>query len=124
VCTFSVFPRQVLRYCRFFWPDLLAVKRDLAAGKTVEHIARLWHVGEGVILRAQDLLSRLGLWVEQQHRELTDGKPVRAIELMVKIIVRKLGRRELTHRWYCHRYPRRFSAKWGATQFNSTCQSP
>jgi hypothetical protein len=122
VCTFSVLPRKVLRYCRFLWDDLLAVKGDLVAGKTVKQIAQVWHVGPEVIQRAAEVLSRLSSWIEALHREVTDGKPVRALGLMVKIITAKLGRMELTHRWYCHRYPRRFSAKWGTTQFSPSCQ--
>lgn len=122
VRTFSVLPHKVLRYCRFLWDDLLAVQGDLAAGKSVAHIAQLWHVGEGVILRAQELLISLGSWVEQQHQEITDGKPARPLELMVKIIIGKLGRLALIHRWYRHRYQRRFLAKWGTTQFSTSCQ--
>jgi hypothetical protein len=53
-------------------------------------------------------MDRLGPWVETLHREITDGKPVRRLELMVKIIVAELGHSELVERWYRHRYPRRF----------------
>jgi hypothetical protein len=47
-------------------------------------------------------------WVVELHREMTDGGDVRDAEYMVKIITRKIGRCELSNRWYRHHYPRRF----------------
>jgi hypothetical protein len=100
---------MVMRYCRFFWPCLLVLSGNLAAGVSPRHLSeQVWHVGQGVILRAAALIARLGPWVERLHREITDGKPMRRFELMVKIIVAKLGRAELVERWYRHRYPSRF----------------
>jgi len=108
-CTFSVLPPMVLRYCRFFWPCLLALEQALATGSTPYHQAQhVWHVGWGVIVRARALLNRLTPWVEELHRELTDGGRVRGLGSMVQIITRKLGRIELLDRWYRHRYPLRF----------------
>jgi hypothetical protein len=101
-------------YCRFFWTYLLEVGRAQADGSTLSHLARhLWHVGRRVIGRAKALLEIITLWVEQLHRELTDGEAARELGLMVKIITAKLGRRELVNRWYRHRYPRRFFDKTG-----------
>lgn len=73
----------------------------------------MWHVGQKVILRAAALLDCLYSWVAGLHQELTAGKPVRELALMVKIITAKLGHRELNWRWYRHRYPLRFSNKNG-----------
>jgi hypothetical protein len=110
--TFSILPPLVLRYSRFFWPCLLVLSQALAAGETPYHLARhVCHVGRGVILRAAVLLKHLGPWVEELHRELTEGRPARELALMVKIITAKLGRIELGERWYRHRYPLRFSTK-------------
>jgi hypothetical protein len=96
-------------YSRFFWPCLVALGAALAAGTTPSNLARnAWDVGLGVITRAAALMDRLRLWVETVHRELTDGKPARPLELMVKVITAKLGRPELVRRWYRHRYHRRF----------------
>ena len=108
-CTFSILPPMVMRYCRFFWPCLLTLSGNLDAGVSPSHLSeQVWHVGRGVILRAAALMDRLGPWVERLHREITDGKPMRRLELMVKIIAAKLGRPELVERWYRHRYPSRF----------------
>jgi hypothetical protein len=107
-CTFSVLPPLVVRYCRFFWPCLLAIRDALASGSTRFRLARhVWHVGWGVIQRAAALLNQLLPWVTDLHQELTDGKPVRELALMVKVITAKLGRLELSHRWYRRRYPLR-----------------
>jgi len=100
---------MVMRYCRFFWPCLLALNNALAEGSTPYHLARhVWHVGFGVIKRAAGLLRRLVPWVEGLHRELTDGAPAQTLERMVKIITAKLGHIQLLQRWYRHRYPLRF----------------
>lgn len=111
-CTFSVLPPMVLRYCRFFWPSLLALKQALASGSTHYHLAQhVWHVGRRVIVRAAALLDQLDTWCGQLYREVTDGVPACELGFMVKIVTRKLGRIELIDRWYRHRYPRRFSNK-------------
>jgi len=108
-CTFSVLPPLVLRYCRFLWPDLLAVKDALDAGTSAYRLARtVWHVGRRVIVRAAVLLTHMGWWVEALHREMRDGRPARALRSMVKRVACRLGRGELTDRWYRHRYPLRF----------------
>ena len=108
-CTFSVLPPMVMRYCRFFWPCLLSVKGALDAGSSCYHVAHhVWHVSWAVIQRAAVLVQRLGPWVNGLHQELTNGGPARELELMVKIVTAKIGRLELVHRWYRHRYPRRF----------------
>jgi hypothetical protein len=103
-----------MRYCRFFWTGLLALKAALDAGVSPKRLAdNVWHVGQRVILRAAALLNRLCLWVAGLHQELTTGQPARELGLMVKIITAKLGHRELTWRWYRHRYPLRFPYKNG-----------
>jgi len=108
-CTFSILPPHVMRYSRFFWPCLLALRQALAIGLTPYHQAKhVWQVGRGVIVRAAALLNQLAPWVEELHQELTDGGQVRKLRFMVKIIIRKLGRIELVDRWYRHRYPLRF----------------
>ncbi len=120
-CTFSILPPLVLRYCRFFWPYLLTVLQSHAAGTTPYHQARhVWSVGRGVILRTVAMFARMTIWVAQLHQELSDGRPQRSVELMVKIILRKLGRIVLIERWYRHHYPLRFCAKTSITQFECT----
>jgi hypothetical protein len=112
VCTFSVLPPMVMRYCRFYWPCLLAVYRCLSMGLSRYHLARhLWRIGWAVIARAAALKDRLISWVQEQYRELSDGKSIRQLEYMVKYMVGKLGRVEVVRRWYRHRYPRRFFYK-------------
>lgn len=108
-CTFSVLPRYVLPYCRFYWFYLLSVRDCLSRGSTVYHLARhVWHVSWAVLVRALALLRGMGTWVEQLHRELTDGAPAQEPERMVKSITARIGRHELVQRWYRHRYPSRF----------------
>jgi hypothetical protein len=108
-CTFSVLPPMVMRYCRFFWPCLIALYQTLAGGATPYHLARyVWHVGREVILRAATLLRRLCPWVERLYREITDGNAARDTASMVKAVTAKIGRLELVERWYRHRYPLRF----------------
>lgn len=109
-CTFSVLPPMVLRYCRFFWPCLLAVKMALVDGLTCYHIARhVWQIGREVVRRAAALFDRMSTWVRELHRETTDGCGIfREVGLMVKIITRKIGHSELSNRWYRHHYPLRF----------------
>jgi hypothetical protein len=100
---------MVMRYCRFFWPCLIALYQTLADGSTPYHLARyVWHVGREVILRAAALLRRLCPWVGRLYREITDGNAVRDTAMMVKVVTAKLGRLELVERWYRHRYPHRF----------------
>ena len=96
-----------MRYCRFFWSALVAVKQSLAAGISAYWLARhVWHVGRGVIVRAAALLRDMAVWVAQLHQELTDGAAVHDLGQMVKIATHKLGRVELVERWYRHHYPR------------------
>jgi hypothetical protein len=117
-CTFSVLPPMVMRYCRFFWPCLLAVWKATASAMTDHYLARIWNVGRHVILRAVALKDALWSWVEKLYRELTSGGPARSIELMVKIITAMIGPDELRSRWYCHRYPQRIiRTKYTDTQF-------
>jgi transposase-like protein len=112
--TFSILPDNVMRYCRFFWTGLLALKAALDAGVCAKRLAEnVWQVGTRVILRAAALLDRLCPWVGGLHQELTCGKPVRELAVMVKVITAKCGRLELSWRWYRHRYPLRFSDKFG-----------
>jgi hypothetical protein len=113
-CTFSILPSNVIRYCRFFWTGLFALKAALDAGAASKRLARnLWHVGQRVIIRAAALIEHLYPLVTNQHQELTPDRPVRQLGLMVKIITAKLGHHELNWRWYRHRYPLRFPDKNG-----------
>jgi hypothetical protein len=56
--TFSVLPQKVLRYCRFFWPCLLAVWDSLVTTPPAI-IAHKWNVGCGVIERAKALQTTI-----------------------------------------------------------------
>jgi hypothetical protein len=113
-----------MRYCRFFWPDLLAVERSLATGTSAYRLARyVWGVGRGVIVRAAAMLQDMTGWVTQLHRELTDGAARESLGLMVKLATDKLGRIELIQRWYHHCYPLRASTKMAFTQFNPLLSS-
>lgn len=100
--TFSVLPPMVLRYCRFFWPCLLLVKHPDAKP--------VWEISCGVARRAAVVLAVITSWVSKLFREVTDGGAGTNLDRMVKIIVRKIGRVELSNRWYRHRYPLRFPA--------------
>lgn len=107
-CTFSVLPPMVLRYCRFFWPCLLTVKKAITDRQTCHHLAKnVWQVGWGTIKRSTVELGRMAAWIVKIHREATDGSATRELGLMVKIIIQKIGHVELSNRWYCHRYPLR-----------------
>jgi len=107
--TFSVLPPNVLPYCRFYWLYLLSLKESLSGGATLNSLAQqVWHVGWAVIARGTALLRRMEVWVEQLHRELTDGGPGQELCRMVKIVTGVLGPCELVQRWYRHRYPLRF----------------
>jgi hypothetical protein len=101
--TFSVLPTMVLRYCRFFWPCLLLVERA-SSTKPV------WEISCGVARRAAVVLAAIASWVSELYREVTDGRAGTHLGRMVKIIVHKIGRVELSNRWYRHRYPLRFPA--------------
>jgi hypothetical protein len=102
---------MVLRYCRFFWPCLLTVTKALAERQTFYDLARnVWLVGWGVIKRAAAELERMRAWIGLIHREVTDGGAVREAGDMVKRIIGRIGRIELSNRWYCHRYPLRVLA--------------
>lgn len=73
--TFSVLPRDVLPYCRFFWHDLVNMAGVLEKGTTAYSIAKYhWHVSIRVILRAQRLIRRVRRWLEELCRE--SGYPV------------------------------------------------
>jgi len=100
-CTFSVLPPMVMRYCRFFWPCLLLVERATGAKPVGE-------ISGGVARRAAVVLTAIVSWVSELYREVTDGRAGTHLSRMVKIIVHKIGRVELSNRWYRHRYPRRF----------------
>jgi hypothetical protein len=106
-CTFSVLPPMVLRYYRFFWPCLLLVVR---ASTTERPPLSTWDVSRGIARRAAAVLTAITSWVSELYREVTDGGTRADLGRMVKIIVRKIGRIELSNRWYRHRYPRRFPA--------------
>ena len=109
--TFSVLPQHVLPYCRFFWPSLLTILHSRAGGMIPSTLAKRWHVSRCVILRAAALLKQMGKWIVQIQQEVCDGIQRSGFEFMVKMIVGNLGRIELTHRWYRHRYPKRFPDK-------------
>jgi hypothetical protein len=102
---------MVLRYTRFFWPGLLAIQKALTIGSTPYSLAKVWNVGRQVIVRAAALLDQMNTWVGQLCQEVTDGGQTGELKSMVKIIIRKLGHSELVDRWYCHRYPARFTGK-------------
>ncbi len=105
--TFSILPHNVIRYCRFFWPYLLALLTQLTSGKSSYYLARyVWDCARAVIVRAATLLGDMQQWVEQLCRELTDGEAVRGFEQSVKIIIARIGRHELNERWYLRRYAR------------------
>jgi hypothetical protein len=110
--TFSVLPPMVLRYCRFFYTDLLAIQQALAIDSDPNHFARhAWHIGRRVIVRAAALLERLNTWTGQLYQEVADGRQPDNLERMVDFLIEKLSRIELIERWYRHRYPLRFSHK-------------
>jgi hypothetical protein len=99
---------MVLRYCRFFWPCLLTVKKAITDRQTCNNLAKnVWQVGWGTIKRSTVELGRMAAWIVKIHREATDGSTARELGLMVKIIIQKIGHVELSNRWYCHRYPLR-----------------
>jgi hypothetical protein len=106
-CTFSVLPPMVVRYCRFFWPCLLLAWR---ASTVTSPFFPAWEVSSGVTRRVAAVLTAITSWVRELYREVTDGGAGADLGRMVKIIVHKIGRVELSNRWYRHRYPRRFPA--------------
>lgn len=109
--TFSVLPQHVLPYCRFFWPSLLTILHATAGKMIPSTLAARWHVSRRVILRAAALLTQMSKWIDQIHQEVCDGLQRSGFEFMVKMVVGKLGRIQLNHRWYRYRYPRRFPGK-------------
>lgn len=109
--TFSILPPNVLRYSRFYWPNLLMIINAMRGGMIPSALAKRWHVSRRVILRAAALLDQMGRWIEQVHQEVSDGIQHCGFDSMVKRVVGKLGRIELTHRWYRYRYPARFLNK-------------
>ena len=98
-CTFSVLPPMMLRYCRFFWPCLLSLGMTVEKGLAIRRT---------VARRMVETLTLITAWIKDLFREVTDGRSGSDLGRMVKIIVRKIGRIELSNRWYRHRYPRRF----------------
>jgi hypothetical protein len=106
-CTFSVLPPMVVRYCRFFWPCLLSIAR--ASGVKSLSFPAL-EISRGVAFRVAALLTAITAWVRELYREVTDGRIGTNLGRMVKSIVCKIGRTELSNRWYRQRYPRRFPA--------------
>lgn len=108
-CTFSVLPPGIMPYCRFYWADLLDIHFSRLSGASLYSLAKqVWNVGSAAIRRAMLLLNILTPWITSQHQEVTNGLPARGLAQMVKIITAKLGRHQMVHRWYRHRYPRRF----------------
>jgi len=105
--TFSILPIFSLRISRFFWPCLLAIHNAISAGSTRCAVASDWGVDRRTIRRALAQFGKIVDWINGLYQELSDGKPLREIALMVKIITAKLSRCELVHRWYRHRYSRR-----------------
>jgi hypothetical protein len=89
---------MVLRYCRLFWPCLLSFGMSALS------------IGHGVTRRAVTMSASICSWVKELYREVTDGGTGLGLGRMVKIIIGKIGRIELSNRWYRHRYPRRFGA--------------
>ena len=118
-CTFSHPPSMVLRFCRFFWPDLLSLQESVAAGCSEASLAKIWQVGRKVIQRALLFLNQLPSWIASLHQEVTNGLPTCTLTRMVKIIISKIGRSQLLYRWCKYRYPGRFFTKPGTTQINT-----
>jgi hypothetical protein len=100
-CTFSVLPPMMLRYCRFFWPCLLSLGRAPVKEPSISR---------GVVRRTAIMLTVITSWIKSLYREVTDGGTGSNLGRMVNIIIRKIGRVELSNRWYRRRYPRRFDA--------------
>jgi hypothetical protein len=98
---------MVMRYCRFFWPCLLLVARAFGVESSP---LPAWKISHGVALRVAAVLTAITSWVSELYREVTDGGAGTALGRMVKIIVHKIGRVELSNRWYRHHYPKRFPA--------------
>lgn len=106
--TFSTLPPRVIRYCRFFWPHLLCIQHHLSSGVRMHQIARsIFKVSWAVIKRAASLLQQMLTWVQQLYQEITDGQAVLPLSQMLTIILKKIDRFDLMHRWYCRKYPRR-----------------
>jgi hypothetical protein len=106
--SFSVLPPLVLRYCRFFWPCLLAVWNQInSLSPLILAIAHTWNVGTGVIKRATELYSVIHEWVSKQYQEQCGDCKNRSLARMVKILTFKTGLADLMSRWYWHQYPAR-----------------
>lgn len=106
--SFSVLPPMVLRYCRFFWPCLLAVWDQInALSPMIIAVAHTWNVGIGVIERAKTLHSAIHLWVLKQYQEQCNSCKIHSLALMVKILSFKTGLTDLMNRWYWYHYPAR-----------------
>lgn len=106
VCTFSVLPCGVLRYCRFFYPGLLQVKNALSSEISFYKLARyVWHLRTRVIKRAAGEISRIGIWVTCTFREISDGGTVQGFNAAVKYLTHNMGSVDLTERYgyYPHR---------------------
>lgn len=109
--TFSILPPNVLPYCRFFWPSILSILQATTVGMNPSTLAERWHVSRRVIVHATAVLEQMGEWFDRVHQEVCDGIQRSGFESMVKMVVHKLGRIELIHRWYRYCYPRRFPDK-------------
>jgi hypothetical protein len=99
---------MVLRYCRFFWTCLQAVWNALQ-DLSLFLVARTWNVDRSVMVRTAALKNTIHSWIAKQYQEQTNGDTPRSLMRMIKIILFKIGLSELMNRWYCYRYPRRFS---------------
>jgi hypothetical protein len=106
--SFSVLPPMVLRYCRFFWPCLLAVWNEIdSLSPMIIAIAHTWNVGIGVIKRAKELYSVIHEWVSKQYQEQCDDCKIRSLARMVKSLSLKTTLTDLMNRWYWYHYPAR-----------------
>ena len=104
--SFSVLPPMVLRYCRFFWPCLLAVWTEIKSlSPMLIAISHTWNVGIGVIKRATGLYFTIHEWVSKQYQEQFDSCKIRSLAFMVKRLFFKTGLTDLMNRWYWYHYP-------------------
>lgn len=110
LCTFSVLPEQILRYCRFCLPSLLSIHWSHSAGVSVYQLIKIWSLGRSAIKRALAMLDRFAPWIHELHRELFADQPAQSEPMSVTIrrLVMRLGWSEIAQCWYRHHYPRRF----------------
>ena len=71
ICTFSVLPPMVIRYCRFLWPCLTFLWGKIDSGATPYALSRQWSVGRAVIVRARALQASIEQWTGRLYQELT-----------------------------------------------------